>query len=270
MADRIPTGFIDSPFRERDFDFGIHEMFGSTPVGTNKFLHEKVKHGQDQHWTQSCTSFGGGQVIHINFDTLGVPKDQNIFPSVNATYLQSRSRKWGYDNIFDVGSALHDFWEGCMDYGLVSDLDVPFDPNEINSHKYVGRKFYRKASDRDWLRYRWILDPPGSRSRRVRQTIDAGLALTVAVELDLSFRQWQLSHGPWSRKYSRDGSHLMAICGYEPLGVWVANSHGPDFGEGGLILIDWSYIEHPECRGFSTAQIDEEKIESLFGKAIRR
>jgi hypothetical protein len=261
---RLPTGFIDSPFRPKDLDFGLHELFGSRPVGAKKWLHDFAKHGLDQYGTESCTSFGGGQVIYVNQGTLGVPEDDRVFPSVNGSYFQSRARKWGYDKVFDIGSALHDFWEGCLDFGLISDKDLPFDPIKINDAPKPH--LYRKASDNDFLKYRWILDPPGSRERRVRQTLDADLALTVAVEVDESFRQWQMSHGPWERKYSRLGSHLMGIVGYEEAGAWVINSHGPGFGEGGLILIDWAYIENPECRGFSTAEFDMNKLEKLLRK----
>lgn len=262
MPKLIPTGFIDSPFRPKDFDFGIHDLLGSRPVGVKKWLHDFAKHGLNQHWTESCTSFGGGQVIYINQGTLGIAESDRIFPSVNATYYQSRARKWGWESIFDIGSALHDFWEGCLNSGLVSDADLPFNPDKINEPPKPS--LYRKAADNDFLRYRWILDPPGSRERRVKQTLDAGFALTAAVEVDEPFRQWQLSHGPWRRKSSRLGSHLMAMVGYEARGVWFVNSHGSDFGEGGLILIDWAYIENPECRGFSTAEFDMNKLEQLL------
>lgn len=264
MTDRIPTGFIDSPFRPRDFDYGLHDLFGSAPVGNSKWLHDYAKHGQDQGPTESCTSFGGGQVVFINLATLGL-QDIRVYPAVNASYFQSRARKWGYDRIFDVGSALHDFWEGLMDYHIISDKELPFDPRTINDAPNPA--LYRRAADRDWLTYRWLLDPPGSRRRRVQQTLDAGMSLTGAVEVDESFRQWQLSHGAWHRKGPRLGSHLMAMVGYENAGVWFVNSHGPHFGEGGLILVAWSYLESPECRGLSTAELDAAKLEKMIRRS---
>jgi len=261
-SNRIPTGFIDSPFRPRDYDFGVHDLFGSAPVGNDKFLHDHAKHGLNQFGTSACTSFGVGQVVYVNSAALGVPDLLRVFPAVNGSYFQSRARKWGWENVFDVGSGLHDCWEGLLDYGMISDKDLPFDPGSINDAPLPH--LYRKAADNDWLKYRWVLDPPGSRSRRIKQTLDANYALTLAVEVDESFRQWQLSHGAWFRQAPRQGSHLMALIGYEAAGAWAVNSHGPDFGEGGLILISWAYIEHPECRGFSTAEINRAKIDAML------
>jgi hypothetical protein len=262
MALSLSTGFLDSPFRAKDYDFSLQELFGSTPVGNKKWLKDHVRAGENQGPFQACTSFGVSQVIWINEGTFGVPADAKIYPSVHAGYYQGRARKWGYKSIFDIGSALHHVWEGWRHGGLISEDDLPFGSIDIDAK--VPKHLYRESADKDWLQYRWVLDPPGSRARRIKQTIDHERALTMAVEVDKSFEQWQLSHGPWARKYSAEGSHLMAIFGYEEAGVWVANSHGPTFGEGGFILISWEQVENPESRGFSTAEFDMEKLEEFL------
>ncbi len=260
------TGFLDSPFNEKDYDFGLQDVFGSTPVGNENWrLKDLLTPTGNQFNTQSCTIWGAAEVMWVNQGAFGVPMDLRVFPSILSGYYRARARKWGYDAIFDVGSGLHHAWEAWRHGGIIREQDYPFDPSLVNAEP--PPHLFRKAADEDWLNYRWMLDPPGSRERRIKQTIDHDRALTVAVEVDESFEQWQLSHGPWRRKYKAKGSHLMALWGYEAAGGWCKNSHGTKFGEGGLILVDWRYLESPECRGYSTAEFDVEKFVEFMQSA---
>lgn len=82
----------------------------------------------------------------------------------------------------------------------------------------------------------------------------------MAVVVDQSFKQWQLSYGAWKRHGDPEGSHLIVIFGYDDAGVWCVNSYGADFGEGGLILVSWEYVESEEARGFTTTELNLAKF----------
>lgn len=212
----------------------------------------------DQGISESCVGHAIAQAIHIRQGAMGILPHKRLRPSPTDIYYRARASRHGWENVIDIGSNPVAGWEVCRgdgpdSIGIASIDDMPWDWSTVDDPP--SPSVYRRALERDWLRYHWVLSEGADRLTDVDALLATGRPVTVALTVDDGLQRWTPDQGPWRYSGPRKGGHYVCLVhgdrdGYHAIGTW-----GAGYGFAGLHWIDRGEIASSRCSYLATPDI---------------
>jgi hypothetical protein len=264
------TGAYPDDDDDRDRRYLAKDLVGGTFVRTKAMdllTHvyiDPVLGWLNQLSGETCVGFAWCQTLYTYLHSLGSDAPMG---SPLALHFHGAARGVGWDHVTNDGIKPRNALESTRELGL-----VPFDkwPRKGTVRtwedmaalvaKQPDPACYREAIDMDWLRYHWIKSFGAEREYDVKQTLSAKRPIALTLTVDDSFQDWTLDKGAWKRTRDVRGYHYVAAVGYEPAGLWIANSYGSGFGQLGYALISWDTIRSGETRSLAVPDVNLDMV----------
>lgn len=261
------NGVIPEPHDPRTERYQAHTLIGmGGPAPVLPLIdHVALYAGEwpDQGIAERCCGDATTQAIAIRQGALGIPPHKRLVPSPDDTYYRGRASRVGWRNVIDIGSSPVACYEALrgdpQGLGIVSIEDRPSDPFTVDTPPDPA--IYRKAVDRDWLRYHWILEDGADRLVQTDALLRSGRPVTAAITCDTSILTWTPTMGPWRYRGPRRGGHYVCLIAVDDAGNYVAiGSWGSNYGMAGLHVIARDEIASERTSYLATPDIDPGRL----------
>jgi hypothetical protein len=262
------SGVIYEPHDARTERYQAADLIGmSAPAPVLPLVdHVALYDGEwpDQGISESCVGHAICQAVTIRQGALGIPPHERITPSPTDVYYRARASRHGYHAVVDIGSNPVAGWEvlrppGTEDgIGIVTLDELPFAPGLVDAPPDPA--LYRRAIERDWLSYWWVLEDGQDRLVQVDALLRAGRPVTAAITCGQDIQTWRPADGPWRYRGPRKGGHYVCLVYSDSESFWVINSWGSGYGLGGLLQIARDEIASSRTSYLATPEINLEKL----------
>lgn len=222
-------------FRDRMFEPSLIEVPTMRPLRTYKQVGVPIL---DQGKEGACTGFGLATVIHYLLLTREVVPDKGQISPRMLYEMARRYDEWPGENY--SGSSARGAMKGWYKHGICSRKHWIYDEKDGKQDAKLYSQRYSDALRR----------PLGAYLRVNHKDI---IAMHSAIsEVEVLYATGQVHSGwdnvggdgliAWAEKNKVEGGHAFAIVGYDEKGLWLQNSWGEDWGDGGFAQIsydDW-------------------------------
>lgn len=256
------NGVVYEPPDARMELYPAHDLIGlgAAPAQGSMLDHVALYAGEwpDQGLTESCVGHAICQAVSIRQGMMGVLESQRVVPAPTDIYYRARASRVGWGEVTDIGSNPVAGWEVLRTpadgLGIVSLADLPWDPFSVD--KEPDPAIYRRAIDRDWLSYHWVLDDGQDRLVTLDALLGTGHPVTCALTVDQGLMDWTPSQGPWWYQGQRPlGGHYVCLVHADRESYWAVGSWGSDYGLAGLHQIARSEIASSRSSYFATPEV---------------
>lgn len=242
------NGFQPSPKDPKDWK--IEKLMG---VGFDETLLTPASHDfrdknhaiLNQLSTQSCVGHCIAQAAYTAMNVAGRTGEYLFLPSPLKIYYDSRANHDAEK--VDEGTRFSAAFCGMRKFGLCPNDLWPLDVAKVN--KQPPWRAYRAAADYRWLDGYYLISQTGTaRCQRVKEALAKSLSIVFGMAVDAGFKKTKGRYGVPTGPII--GRHGMCISGYDQEGIWVPNSWGTGYGDGGYVHLDWDVVAWDEAVDF--------------------
>lgn len=238
-------GYIQDHFDDRDVYYRLRTKIKNLPESTNKRNINAFPYRYDQKSLGSCVGNGTAAGFRRSLQTNRLP-DMN--PSRLFAYYIARTDE---NKDIDSGACIRDCFKAVNNYGLCHETVWP----------YITERFAQPPPKNAWedaLNHQSIVYEriyPIAKNL-IMDALNNGYSIVFGIILHDSFMSEKVARtgivtNPrcWEEEI---GGHCMLMTDYDRDGVWVLNSWGENWGQGGICHIAWDYILSGHASDFWT------------------
>lgn len=209
---------------------------GEAPDSLSRELPVTITNQQD---TQACCGHGWGHAIQLR-GLFQFPDDS--FEMAAPRYNYGVGRIFEGEAYVDNGTTLSAVGEALAQLGFPTETSCPWDQALIDEPLDLD---VLKASfaqiDLKWHR---IVEVGAERRAAIQRLLNAGVPIVIGQRVDERYMHY--SSGLYMLEGPVLGGHCTAMeFSYDPEGVWLVGSYGPDWGVGGKVKVSWLDLEDP-------------------------
>ena len=239
-----PMGLISEDAKPDDLLVG--SLIGAGPKQCDRsWLVDFFRFDLDQWPNSTCVQFSMANAVWAAQGIAGVAPADRLLISPPALYYATLRRTLGAAAVLeDLGSKPSECVATLNEVGCCLWDDWPHDP--VNPAKCLTEPpgdLLMLGTDLDWVNL-YRLD--GYNETRKQQIIgcfcaDVPKPVLCGIAVDKAYEQ--LKDQPWpGRTGAKEGRHMIALCGHNEIGPFVATSWGPGWAVGGLGQITWDAV----------------------------
>jgi hypothetical protein len=254
------AGVVYEPHDPRTEMFQACELIGQDTSSPVLPLADHLWPILDQGLSESCVGMAIAQAVYVRQGAMGVLQSKRIMPAPTDIYYRARASRNGWKNVIDIGSNPVAGWECLRDpLGIVRFEDLPFNAFSVDDPPDPAA--YRRAVDRRWLAYHWILDDGQDRLVTLDALLRSGHPVTCALTVDRGLVNWTPSMGPWRYRGPALGGHYVVVTSVDQQGdYWGPGSWGSDYGLAGMHCIARDEMASSRVSYLATPVIDLGKV----------
>jgi hypothetical protein len=254
------SGVVYEPHDARTEQYQACELIGQDLASPVMPLADHLWPILDQGLSESCVGMAIAQAVYVRQGAMGIRQDRRVMPAPTDIYYRARASRNGWQNVIDIGSNPVAGWECLRDpMGIVDIQTMPFNAMDVDDPPDPAA--YRRAIERRWLEYHWILDDGQDRLVTLDALLRTGHPVTCALTVDRALTRWTPGQGPWRYRGPGLGGHYVCLTSVDIDGnYWGPGSWGRNYGAGGTHCIARDEIASVRVSYLATPVIDIGKV----------
>lgn len=232
-------GHLPNPADARDYK--LNPLIGAVSAPASIDYTKYIDQVRDQLQTDCCVAEALARALHIKRQLQGAISPK--YPSVQATYAMARDFSNPGQPLVDGGTYPRNACRALQLVGVCSEDVMPFDPATINAQPSWMQ--LRAGIDSKLSAY-YAIDPTNTLATALRQAMAAGYIPNIALLVGSDFSNFTGS-GIMTSLGASTGGHMLCCAGYDSASIWIVNSWGTTWGNGGLARIADSVVNGPCC-----------------------